>query len=131
MNIHGLAHVGLFVPDAEATAAFYQKYLNFEEVWRVVNQLPEGEETVIFIRNGGLTVELVQQVHPQQRQDGWFDHIALSVTGIDSVIRKLEADGIEFEEGSYTVAPHVFPHGSKWILFRGPNHEHLELTEVL
>lgn len=131
MKIDGLAHVGLFVPDAEATAAFYEKYLDFEEIWRVVNHLPEGDETVLFIRNGDLTVELVQQTHPQRRQDGLFDHIALAVTDIDGVIEKLEAGGIEFEEGSYTVAPRVFPNGSKWILFRGPNQEHLELTEVL
>lgn len=131
MKIEGLAHVGLFVPDAEATAAFYEKYLDFEEVWKVVNKFPDGNETVVFVRNGSLTVEIVQPVHPQQRQDGWFDHIALAVTDIDRVIEKLRADGIEFEEGSYTIAPHVFPNGSKWILFRGPNNEHLELAEVL
>lgn len=131
MKIEGLAHVGLFVPDAEASARFYRQYLAFEEVWRNINPLPEGDETVIFIRNGNLTIELVQQVHPRQRQDGWFDHIALAVTDIDAVIAKLEADGIEFEEGSYTVAPNVFPNGSKWVLFRGPNQERLELTEVL
>lgn len=131
MKIEGLAHVGLFVPDAEATAAFYEKYLCFTEVWRNVNHFPEGDETVIFIRNGSLTLEIVQPVPSWQRQDGWFDHIALAVTDIDRVIEKLKADGIEFEEGSYTIAPNVFPNGSKWILFRGPNNEHLELAEVL
>lgn len=131
MKIEGLAHVGLFVPNAESTAAFYKKYLGFEEIWRVVNHFQDGDETVIFIQNGGLTVEIVQQVHPQRRQDGWFDHIALAVTDLDSVIEKLRDGGITFEEGSYTIAPHVFPNGSKWILFRGPNQEHLELTEVL
>ena len=43
----------------------------------------------------------------------------------------LKEKGIEFEEGSYTHAPQTFQGGSKWVMFRGPDQEHIELNEKL
>ena len=44
----------------------------------------------------------------------------------------LESKGIVFEEDEITHAEHVFPpKGSKWILFRGPDNEHIELNELM
>jgi len=42
----------------------------------------------------------------------------------------LKAKGINFESESVTEASHFFRNGSKWILFRGPDNEHLELNET-
>lgn len=131
MKICGLAHVAVFVRNIEVSEAFYREILGFQRIWHTINETAEGEERVTFIRNGTMILELVQLVNPRIRTDGWFDHIAMNVEDIDAVVETLKKKGVEFEEGSYTVAPHVFEYGSKWILFRGPDGEHLELNERL
>ena len=46
--------------------------------------------------------------------------------------KELESKGIVFDEPEITYAPHVFPpKGSTWILFRGPDNEHIELNELM
>lgn len=131
MKICGLAHVGAFVRDVEVSEVFYSEILGFQRIWHTRNQTADGEERITFIQNGNAVIELVQLSNPGVRADGWFDHIAMNVEDIDGVVEKLKKKGVEFEEGSYTIAPHVFEYGSKWILFRGPDGEHLELNERL
>lgn len=131
MKIEGLQHAGLFVTDIERSVRFYTEILGFREIWRVTNEFPDGEERVVFVQNGDLVIEIVQQVHPETRRDGWFDHLALRVEALDDLIPLLREKGVTFEEGTYTVAPKVFEKGSKWIMFRGPDNERLELNERL
>ncbi len=131
MKIEGFAHVGLFVNDIDRSLDFYKKILGFELIWESVNKCPEGDVAVKFIKSGESIIELVQFPYSISREDGWFDHIAMNVTDIDSVIKNLEQSGIVFEEGSYTYAPQTFPGGSKWVMFRGPDNEHIELNERL
>ena len=132
MAIEGLQHVGIFVNDVERSVKFYTDILGFELIHKAVNKVPEGDVLVRFVKRGDCTLELVQFPYPIDRSDGWVDHVALRVTDIDGTIKKLESEGVAFEEGSYTIAPHVFPPaGSKWIMFRGPDGEHLELNEIL
>ena len=64
------------------------------------------------------------------RGDGLIDHIAISVKDIESVQVELEAKGIVFEKKDIVFMP-IFEHGSKWLLFRGPDGEHLEIAEVM
>ncbi|MGL5437635.1 MAG: VOC family protein [Lachnospiraceae bacterium] len=131
MKIDGLAHIGLFIKDAEVSERFYIDILGFQRIWRTENLGAGGTEIITFIRNGNLVLELVQSPFWQERADGWFDHIAINVEELDNVIESLKEKNISFEEGSYTIAPHIFEHGSKWVLFRGPDGEHLELNEAL
>lgn len=131
MKMEGFAHVGLYVNDIQKSLNFYVGVLGFELEWESVNQCPEGDVLVKFIRSGDSMIELVQFPYPIERQDGWFDHIALKVEDIDGVIAELEKKGIAFEEGTYTHALQTFPGGSKWIMFRGPDQEHIELNERL
>ncbi len=131
-NIKGIAHVGLYVNDIGRSVRFYEDKLGFELIHEAVNQCPEGDVLVKFVRNGDCVLELVQFPYGIKREDGWFDHVAINVTDIDSVIEALREKGICFEEGSYTFAPHVFPPaGTKWVMFRGPDGEHIELNERL
>jgi len=128
--LEGLAHVGLYVNDIECSVKFYEEKLGFKLIHEAVNKIPEGDVLVKFIRNNSCVLELVQFPNGIKREDGWFDHIALSVKDLDRMIEQLEAKGIEFESDTYTVAPHVFPpKGSKWVFFRGPDGEHIELNE--
>lgn len=131
MKMEGFAHVGLFVNDIQKSVAFYTETLGFKLIWESVNQCPEGDVLVKFVENGGSVIELVQFPYTLERKDGWFDHIAMNVKDIDAVMKALEEKGVEFEEGSYTHAPQTFPGGSKWVMFRGPDGEHLELNERL
>jgi len=125
-KINGLAHFGLYINDIERSVAFYKK-LGFEPFFSTKN----GDFPVTFIRNNDCVIELVQFPDGISREDGWFDHVALSVTDIDGVKADLESKGIVFEEDTYTIAPHCFENGSKWVLFRGPDGEHIELNERL
>ena len=87
---------------------------------------------IAFARNGDCVLEIVQLPVQKTRQDGPFDHIALKVSNIEEVKKELESRGIIFEENEITYAAHVFPpKGSKWILFRGPDNEHIELNELM
>ncbi len=131
MKIKGLAHIGLFVKDIKRSENFYYKYLGFEKIWNNINKTPDGDALVVFIKNGSCIIELVQLPDFNKRQDGYFDHIAIAVEDIDAVIKLLKKQDIDFEEGSYTIAPQVFKEGSKWIMFRGPDGEHLELNELM
>ena len=130
--IVGLAHVGLYVADIEKTKKFYTEKLNFEVYHECVSNSPDGDIRVAFARNGDCILELVQLATKEKRNDGFFDHVALKVVNIEKVKKELTEKGIEFEEDEITFAPHVFPpNGSKWILFRGPDGEHIEINEIL
>ena len=130
IQIQGLAHVGLYVNDVKKSVQFYEEKLGFRLIHEAVNQIPEGDVLVKFIQNGSCTLELVQFPFAVKREDGWFDHISIAVKDLDGLMEQLKEKGIEFEEGSYTIAPHVFPpEGSKWVFFRGPDGEHIELNE--
>lgn len=130
--IVGLAHIGLYVADIERTKEFYTEKLGFEVYHECVSASPEGDIRVAFARNGDCILELVQLAAEEKRCDGFFDHVALKVKNIKKVREELEQKGIQFEEKEITFAPHVFPpNGSKWILFRGPDGEHIEINEIL
>lgn len=130
IKIQGLAHVGLYVNDIEQSLKFYEEKLDFKLIHEAVNIIPEGDVLVKFIQNNSCILELVQLPFSIQREDGWFDHISLAVHNLDEMMAQLKEKGIEFEPGSYTIAPHVFPpKGSKWVFFRGPDGEHIELNE--
>ena len=132
IQLDGLAHIGLYVNDVKKTLEFYEEKLNFKLIHEAVNKIPEGDVLVKFIQNGSCILELVQFPYSIKRDDGWFDHISIAVHDLDKVMEELEQKGIEFEEGSYTEAPHVFPpEGSRWVFFRGPDGEHIELNERL
>ena len=131
-KINGLAHIGLFITDIEKSKKFYGDVLEFETVYECALDEPDGTATKIaFMKNGDLTIELVQVAKPAKRADGWVDHIALKVEDIEAVRDTLLSRGVKFETDDITFASSVFPNGSKWILFRGPDNEHLEITEVM
>lgn len=129
MKMSGLAHVGLFIKDVEVSKKFYTEILGFETIEEVVTPGEDGDTKVAFVKNGNLVLELVQFPKFNPVKDGLVDHFAIAVEDIEACKKALEEKGIEFES-DVVVAPGVFPNGSKWVLFRGPDGEHLELTEV-
>lgn len=126
-GILGLAHVGVFVRDLEVSKKFYRDILGFEIIW----ECEVGTDHVAFAKKGDLCLELVMLANAPCRGDGVVDHIAMRVKNIEAVRDALLDKGIVFETDDVVFNDRVFPNGSKWILFRGPDGEHLELTEVL
>lgn len=128
----GLAHVGLFSRDLERSREFYCGKLGFEKIWECTVDEPDGTLTqVMFLKNGGLVLEVMLPETPPARPDGRFDHVALAVSDIEAWQQRLEAEGIAFESEAPVFKAQVFPNGSKWLMFRGPDGERLELNEVL
>ena len=131
-NWLGLAHAGLFVQDLERSRQFYVDKLGFEKVWECAVDEPDGSVTqVMFLQNGSLMLEVIRPERVRERADGHFDHVALRVQNIEKLQKQLEAEGIVFESPAPIYKAQVFPRGSKWLMFRGPDGERLELTEVL
>jgi len=127
-KLKNLAHVGVFVDDIERSKKFYQDLLGFSVTWEC--DQPDNVK-IAFVQNGSVILELVQFPKPLNRSDGVVDHIAIAVEDIESIKKTLDEKGIIFESNEIVYGKGVFENDSKWILFRGPDNEHLELTEVL
>lgn len=133
-KIENLGHIGLYVSNLENSKAFYCGTLGFQCFYEYDSPSDDGAGArVAFVRSGNLVLELVQFRNPEVsrgRTDGLIDHIAISVQNIEGVKKDLEARGIQFEKKEIVFMP-IFENGSKWLLFRGPDGEHLEVAEVL
>ncbi len=132
IEMNGLAHVGVFVKDLNRSVAFYRDILDFEKTWEFSATEEDGSVSkAAFVKNGNLVLELIQPGNPQERVDGRVDHVAILVKNIEAVRGELQARGVVFETEEIVHNQDAAPNGSKWILFRGPDQEHLELTEIL
>ncbi len=128
----GLAHVGVFVEDLERSKAFYKDILDFEQTWEFSAKEDDGAVAkAAFMKNGNLVLELIQAGHFTKRQDGVVDHIAILVEDIENAVVELKAKGIVFESKEIVHNMDASKNGSKWILFRGPDKEHLEISQVM
>ncbi len=96
-------HVGISVPNAEESAAWYHKMLGFEIDFR----MKQGEGmTVVHIKRGDFTIELFQidgaKPLPDYRRDPSTDlrvnglaHFAFRVSDVQAAIKELKAKGAE------------------------------------
>jgi catechol 2,3-dioxygenase-like lactoylglutathione lyase family enzyme len=100
-------HVGISVPNAEESAAWYQKMLGFE----VVSRMNQGAGmTVVHIRRGNCYIELFQiagaKSLPEYRRDPSADlrvnglvHFAFQVSDVPAAIGELKEKGAEIVMG--------------------------------
>ncbi len=128
-KITGLGHIGLFISDMERTKKYYHDIFGFEPIFEYVTAC--GDK-VAFLKMNEVVLEVVQAVnHDLNGADGRFNHLAMRVENIDAVRDDLLKKGVVFEEDAITTCPECFPNGARWILFRGPDNERLEITEPL
>ncbi len=127
----GLAHIGVMVSDIQKSLEFYKGILEFDNYYNA--EVSDGGTVtkLAFLRSGACVIELVQLPAAQARKDGVIDHIALSVKGIDAIVLRLAAAGVEFETKEPAHLPMLFDNGAKSVFFRGPDGERLELFEEL
>lgn len=96
-------HVGISVPNAEESAAWYHKMLGFE----VVTKMNQGAGmTVVHIKRGNCYIELFQVAGakplPEYRRDPSADlkvqglvHFAFQVADVPAAIKELKSKGAE------------------------------------
>ena len=126
-GILGLAHIGVYVGDLAVSKAFYHDKLDFDIIW----ECEVGTNKVAFAQKGDLVLELIEPADKSCKPSGVVEHIAMRVKDIAAEAEALKAKGIVFDTENIEGSERVFPNGAKWILFYGPDGEHLELNEVL
>jgi lactoylglutathione lyase len=131
-NIIGLQHIGVFVKNIEVSKKFYCEKLDFKVIHETSLDDKDGKVKIAFIQVGDCTIELVEfPKFVDKNGDGPVDHIAFKVKDIEKIKANLKAKGIAFESEETAFAPHFFAKGDKWLMFRGPDGEHLEINEIL
>jgi methylmalonyl-CoA/ethylmalonyl-CoA epimerase len=95
-------HVGISVPNAEESAAWYHKMLGFE----IVTRMNQGGMIVVHIKRGNCYIELFQVAGakplPEYRRDPSADlrvhglvHFAFQVADVPAAIKELKSKGAE------------------------------------
>jgi methylmalonyl-CoA/ethylmalonyl-CoA epimerase len=109
-------HVGISVPNAEESAAWYHKMLGFEVDFR----MKQGDGmTVVHIKRGNFNIELFQidgaKPLPEYRRDPSADlrvnglaHFAFRVSDAQAAIKELKTKGAEIAMGPIDTPGVVF-----------------------
>jgi methylmalonyl-CoA/ethylmalonyl-CoA epimerase len=102
-------HVGISVPDAEASAAWYKKMFGFEVVLRM-NEDAANKMKIVHIKRGNCYIELFQvegaKPLPDHRRDPNADlrvhglaHMAFQVPDVHAAVKDLKAKGAAIAMG--------------------------------
>lgn len=125
-KILGLAHIGIRVRDLEESIKFYTETLGFELTAR---QQP-GSSKLAFLHIGTCLLELIQPDPFEPREPGQIDHIAVEVTGIESLVCRLIEKRVHFLNDDIMFHPNLLG-GVKNIFFTGPDGERIEFFEYV
>ncbi|MGL5456043.1 MAG: VOC family protein [Enterobacterales bacterium] len=119
--IKTIAHVGYQVSNLTRSLAFYEP-LGFKRQQRFSKTSPQGNIDVAFIEMGGAVLELYQlpEGTPFDVSRCGIDHLALEVSDLDAVQRKLAMLGYPLDEGP------IEEDNVRFLLIRGPDGERLE-----
>lgn len=123
----GLGHVGFYVRDVERSKRFYMDILGFSPLYECVHEYSGNH--LCFLQNNGCVVELVQFAIPKYRGDGLIDHLTIEVKDIKKAAAYLTEKGVQLES-EIKLDPQLGEHGMYYVMFRGPDDEHLQITET-
>ena len=124
-NLQGLAHIGVFVKDMEASIDFYQRLgFNLDS-----QRVTDSGIKIAFLSAGSCILELVGRNVEPYRTAGVVDHIAILVDDLDEAIVKANKNGIKVEAPKAGTAP-VFGI-MRNVFFAGPDGERLEFCQYL
>jgi lactoylglutathione lyase len=126
MGIRRVEHTGIMVRNIEEAAEFYTKVLGMELKGTLEHNVPglrlgflgfPGEDQAI--------VELIEGYNPDLPSEGLVHHLAFTVDDVEAEVQRLRDLGVTFiDEGITTLR-----NGARYIFFKGPNGEHLELFQ--
>lgn len=133
-NFTGLQHIGIPVTDIERSVAFYRR-LGFNPVMEKTFPDGDGETTAFMMERSGVVIELYllpesQRGEIKTRRDGAIDHIAFSVSDIQSAFNEMLAAGEDIIEDS-PLHLDFWENGCKYFAIRGPDGEKLEFNQRL
>ena len=132
--IFGLAHIGINVPDLEASVAFYRDLFGFEVTQ--TNYDSEGRPHIIFMSKCGVVLELIHVAQEEARAtvdaaSATNNHVALACADTARFMETLRARGIPCE----TDAPKVVENFGRpdvdihVVFLRGPAGERVEVFQ--
>lgn len=120
--IHKLEHVGVMVKDMDVSIRFYTEVIGLQLVGR--ERLDEETELsfLSFPATDNVQVELISRGHDELPEKGKVDHIAFTVSDIESEIERLKGLGVKMIDEE----PRTILGGVKIAFFYGPDGERLE-----
>ena len=123
LHIKGIQHIGIPTPKYQETLDFYRS-LGFE----IINQENYQGHRVAFLRIHNVMLE-VYESETTADATGSIDHIALAVEKVDQLFREMQGVyrllSTEVEQLPY------WKSGIRFFKVEGPNHEVIELCEML
>ena len=127
-KLTGLAHIGIFTADLDASVAFY-KQLGF----KVDAECAPGPR-LTFMSLGTCLLELICPPDPaaleKRNPNGWIGHVCIECHHIDEVVADFKARGIIPETAQVSYSDKILG-GIKNIFFDGPSGEAIELFDYL
>ncbi|WP_421382270.1 VOC family protein [Bacillus salacetis] len=110
-------HGGIEVSSLERSAAFYEEVFQFE----VQQSLMLGEEKIVFMRRGPVTIELIETTEDYSAPSSL--HLAWEVEDLSWWMQRMESYGLDILEGPYRLDD-----GMTVIFYKGPDGEMIELV---
>jgi glyoxylase I family protein len=119
-KIHAIHHASIIVSDTERALAFYRDLLGIPTCERPDLGFPGA-----WLQIGDQQIHLLELPNPdpvkgRPEHGGRDRHLALSVTGLDSIVEKLEGQGVPFT---------LSKSGRKALFCRDPDGNAVELIE--
>ncbi|RIJ89156.1 MAG: glyoxalase [Candidatus Brocadia sp.] len=126
MAIRKLEHVGVMVKDIEISIDFYQNVLGLDLLDKFLANEPSVILAFLGDRNSGqVYVELISGEEEEFPDEGKVHHIAFTVDNIEEEVTRLQALKVPF----LTEKVDILANGTKYIFFKGPDGETLELFQ--
>lgn len=128
-----LQHVGVIVPDAEASARWYVEKSGFEHK---ATYFADGSKAMfVFSPTTGVMLELIERPkdHPdaaRARECAYVDHLAYEVEDPFEALRECKASNMDVMEGVVDI-PTFWPNGFQYVLVRSAGGEKVEYCKAL
>lgn len=125
MAIRKIEHVGVMVNDLKTSIDFYQNTLGFD-LFNIIE--PNAKIKLAFLgdqKSGQVYVELISGTGRNFPDEGKVNHIAFTVDNLEEEIQRLKSLNVIFKREE----PTSLENGAKYIFFKGPDGESLELFQ--
>lgn len=133
VKTRSLQHVGVIVPDAEASARWYIEKSGFE--YRATFFADGSKAVFVHAPSTGVMLELIQRPegHPdavRARECAYVDHLAYEVEDPAEALGECKALGMDVIEG-VVENPTFWKSGFQYVLVRAAGGEKVEYCKVL